>query len=194
MTRTKWSKKKKLIVSLLIALAVVGAGLAFYVFYGYKYFQNDDSQNNEPIVSTSSDTIATIIGNNAALSKFNQLLTASGVNFTLQTAGANYLVLAPRNSGFDALPEGYFDSLLTTEKQAIAQNIAKYSVLNMPEGELTDAQKLITLASQEVILTLKDGEASSFTDAKGNVANVLEDAIKAANGTIYVVDLLLLPQ
>jgi uncharacterized surface protein with fasciclin (FAS1) repeats len=194
MSRTKWSTKKKIIVNLLIALAVIGAGLAFYVFYGYKYFENEDGGvTSESLVITATDDIVTIVSNNGALAKFNQLVTASGLNFTLQVVGANYLVLAPRNTGFEGLPAGYFDSLLTAEKQTIAQNIAKYHLAVLPTADLTDGQKVMTLAGQEVVVGVTNGQYT-FTDAKGNVANVMGEARKATNGTIYVLDTILLPQ
>jgi uncharacterized surface protein with fasciclin (FAS1) repeats len=194
MNKTKWSKKKKLLVSFLISLAVIGAGLAFYVFYGYKYFEKDAESNGFDTTSNvATEDVITLISNNSALAKFNQLLTASGVNFTLQTAGTNYVVLAPRDTAFDTLPVGYFDSLLTPEKQTIAQNITKYLVALAPTTDLVAGQKLMTLAGQEVIVGLTD-DLYTFTDAKGTTANVMGEARKATNGAVYVLDTVLLPQ
>jgi uncharacterized surface protein with fasciclin (FAS1) repeats len=194
MSKLKWFTKKKFVVTFIIILVVVGAALAFYVFYGYKYFEKDANDNGFDTTSNvATDDVVTLIGNNSALTKFNQLLIASGVNFTLQTAGTNYLVLAPRETAFDALPSGYFDSLLTAEKQTIAQNIAKYLVAVLPTTDLVDGQKLMTLAGQEVIVHLSDG-LYTFTDAKGNTANVMGEARKATNGAVYVLDTVLLPQ
>ena len=185
--------KKKLILIIALVVIILGGGgaAAYYVFFadwiGNK--NGDSSDQNADGIPT--QDLMTLIDMDDGLSQFSQLLTVSGVNFTLQTPGTSYLVLAPNNYGYESLPDGYFDSLLTTAKQAIAQNIVKYHIALLPATDLIDGQKLATLAGQDVIVHLQDGQYS-FTDAKGNIAEVI-DTVRATNGTVYILNSIYCP-
>lgn len=192
---SKISKKRLVIIFLIILLLFSGVGLAWYVIYGGKV---DSVHNSQPTTQPDTKQLATkdlvsIIEATATMSNFSKLINASGVKFTLQTVGSKYLVLAPNNEGFKSLPDGYFNSLLTTEKQTVAQSISKYHIALLPATDLVDKQKLKTLNGQEVIIGLKNGKYS-FTDAKGNVASAIGKAQKATNGQIFTINNILLPQ
>ena len=186
----------KITLIIIFILVILGGGgvSAYYAFFSERT-GGDETQttNNQTSTVIPTQDIMTIIEADSNLSNFSKLLTASGVKFTLQTVGTNYLVLTTNNDGYKSLPAGYYDSLLTVEKQTIAQNIAKYQVALLPATDLVDGQKLKTLNGQELIVGLKDGKLT-FKDAKANVANAIGDVIKATNGSMYVIDLLLLPQ
>jgi uncharacterized surface protein with fasciclin (FAS1) repeats len=190
----KFTKKRIVIIIIIIILLAAGGASAYYAFFSRRIGgSNPEDSSQKSNTQAATKDLLTLMAENSSLTSFGSLLTASGVKFTLQTVGTNYLVLAPNNDGCKSLPAGYFDSLLTVEKQPVAQNIAKYHVALLPTVDLTDGQKLKTLAGQEVIVGLKNGKYT-FTDAKGNVANLIGNAQKATNGSLYVLDSILLPQ
>jgi uncharacterized surface protein with fasciclin (FAS1) repeats len=189
--------KKRLFFIIFILLIMIGGGVAaYFAFFSDGPMGSDKSSNSSQQTANNqapTQDLMTVITGNAALSKFGQLLTASGVKFTLQTLGTNYLVLAFNNSAADNLPSGYFDSLLGTDKQTVAQGIAKYLVALQPTAELSDGQHLKMLSGQEVIVVYKEGRVA-FTDSKGHTASVVGGKSSTTNGTLYVLDSVLLPQ
>lgn len=187
------SKKKILIIIFIVLLLIVGAGSAWYILYGGK-MGSDNITEEQSVVPTETATkdIITIIDSAKNLSKYAKLVSSTGVEYTLQTAGSKYMVLAPENDAYDSLPDDYYDSLFASDKLAIAQRLTKYTIINMPEQALVSGQKLKTLHGGEVIVGKQKGKFT-FTDAKANVA-VTEQTLKATNGTIYIIDSVLLPQ
>jgi uncharacterized surface protein with fasciclin (FAS1) repeats len=187
--------KKKIItiIFLVTLLAIAGASL-WYIVNGGKTTTNQDEDvvDTRPTTSSSKD-IMTFMESETRLTNFRKLLNAAGLSETLKLTSTSYLVMAPTNEAFKMLPAGYFDSLLTNEKQANAQDIAKYHIAPMPSIELGDKQKLKTLEGQEVIVSVIGGKYY-FTSAKGDKALAIKTAQKTANGTLYVIDKVLLPQ
>jgi uncharacterized surface protein with fasciclin (FAS1) repeats len=161
--------------------------------YGGKSTTNEEPPDNTPKVSSSNKNLADFISTEPSLSSFNKLLVASGENNTLKGTSTSYIVIAPSNKAYKVLPAGYYDSLLTTQKQVNAQNIVKYEIVAVTTDQLTAGQKLKTTQGQEVIVS-KEGNKFTFTDAKGNVATALKNPIKTSNGSLIIVDNVLLPQ
>jgi uncharacterized surface protein with fasciclin (FAS1) repeats len=184
--------KKILIIVGVVVLVAVGGGSAYFILTGGKSSETNSTPttSNKNTVAPTKDLVALIEGNKG-LANYNKLIVASGVKFTLQTVGTSYLVIATNNDGYKSLPAGYFDSILTTDKQAIAQDIAKYSVVILPSAELAKGQKLKTLDGKELIVGYTN--KFTFTDSKGNTANEVGVA-NATNGKLYIVDSVILPQ
>jgi uncharacterized surface protein with fasciclin (FAS1) repeats len=184
--------KKRIITLSVIVLVIIIIGLFWYIFYGGG---SSTKQSEAPIVTSttaSSKDLGTYISSTTQLSNFDKLINAAGVSDTLKTANTNFVVLAPIDSAFNNLPNGYLDSLLTSNTQA-AQDIAKYEIASVPANQLTNGQKLKTSEGQEIIVNVS-GNTYTFTDAKGNTASTVAGPQKTANGTIYMVNNVLLPQ
>lgn len=196
------SKKKIIIIIVLVVLIAIASGSAWYLFNGGK--NGEDAKSDTSAASTtksntpaSTKDIATLIDEDSQLTSFSKLLTITGVITSLKSTGTSgsmtYIALIPNNDAVKNLPKGYYDSLLTAQKQSSAIDIAKYHVAQVASDILTDGQKLKTVEGQEVIVNVSGGQYK-FTDAKGTTTNASKAGIKAANGTLFVIDSVLLPQ
>lgn len=189
------SKKKAIILILTALFVIVACGLIWFILYGGK----GDSDNAEPpenvpkTADVSGKSIADFIASEPSLTNFNKLIKAAGEDGILKTTANSYVVIAPINKAFNTLPNGYFESLLTADKMSIAQNIAKYHIAVLANNQITAGQKLKTQEGQEIIVG-KEGDKLTFTSAKGDTALALKEPFKTANGQVYVVNHVMLPQ
>ena len=114
-------------------------------------------------------------------------LQATGLDVTLADDEGDFTVFAPTDEAFDALPEGTVEALL--EDIPALTDILLYHVV---EGTVL-ADTVITLDSattlqgSDVTITFEDGEV------RINGVLVIITDIKADNGVIHVIDMVLLP-
>jgi uncharacterized surface protein with fasciclin (FAS1) repeats len=108
---------------------------------------------------------------------------------TLKGAGP-FTVFAPTNAAFAALPKGTVEALLTPEKKADLAGILTYHVVagDVKAASLTDGQKVKTLQGGELTVSIKDGKVMI------NGANVTAADLAGSNGTVHVIDGVLLPK
>ena len=138
-------------------------------------------------LSDESGNITDIIAGDPQFSTLSQALTAAGLTEELADQGP-YTLLAPTNDAFDALPSGELDSLLSNPAQLadILQN-------HVISGEYSSSQ----LAGFPAALTLTGNELSIQSDGSGGFtiggANVESADVQATNGTIHVIDSVILP-
>lgn len=191
--------KKKIITIAGIVLLIIVLALVWYILYGGSNSNNSTNTSYAPTkLTNSSKDIATYIQNDSSLSNFYKLFTDANLLDQLKAASsstATLLVIVPNNTAFKSLPSSFSNVLLTGQNQASAADIAKYHVasVSIDTKNIADGQKIKTLEGQEIIAYLSGGQPE-FTDAKGDQANVLKGPIAASNGTIYIVDTVLLPQ
>jgi len=187
--------KKRLFIITMAILIIIGCVAIWFILYGGQGSSNtgDDTANSAPKATSSGKNLGDFIAAETSLQKFSKLLEASGENNTLKSTSASYIVIAPNNNAFKVLPSGYYDSLLNSDKQTNAQDIAKYHIITSTSAELAAGQKLKTNEGQEVIVG-KDGNYWTFTSAKGDTATAIKAPIKTANGSLIIVDNILLPQ
>ncbi len=113
-----------------------------------------------------------------------------------------FTVFAPTNAAFDALPEGTVASLLEPENKEKLQAVLTYHVvagkinaadvvkaIKEGEGEAT----LTTVQGQELNAYMK-GKNVYLRDANGNSAKVTATDLNGSNGTIHVIDAVILPK
>jgi uncharacterized surface protein with fasciclin (FAS1) repeats len=188
------SKKKLIIIILLIAFILIAGGLTWYIFNGGNGNDNSatSSTKTEKPAAASSKDMASYISGVSNLSKFNKLLNFTGESEVLKSTASGYIVLAPNDDAFKMLPTGYYDSLFTADKKASATDITKYHVIIATTDQITNGQKLKTSEGQEVVVAIKDG-SYYFTSAKGDQAQATKTQ-KTSNGTLYIIDKVLLPQ
>lgn len=123
--------------------------------------------------------------------KFNTLLAAAeaaGLVEALQGDGL-ITVFAPTDEAFAKLPEGTVASLLKPENKAQLAAILTYHVVpgNVDAKHVLKRSALDTLNGQRLAVSMKD-KAAYIDNAK-----VLATDIKASNGTIHVIDSVVLP-
>lgn len=145
---------------------------------GQATVQDDVSQQNIVQVAMGSKDHTTLVA----------ALKAAAYVDALANAGP-FTVFAPTNEAFDQLPAGTVDDLVKPENQTKLRDILEYHVYigSMRENLMRDGQKLNQANMKNVVLA-KNGD--KFTV---NGANILA-TIPCANGIVYVVDKVLLPE
>lgn len=113
---------------------------------------------------------------------------AAGLTATLNGAGP-FTVFAPTDEAFAALPAGTVDALLLPENQDQLIDILTYHVVgdDLSAQDVAASTTLTTLNGDEITVTV-DGSTVMINDAV-----VTTTDIEASNGTIHVIDAVLLP-
>ena len=110
---------------------------------------------------------------------------AAGLDGVL-TEGGPFTVFAPTDEAFAKLPEGTVESLL-----ADTEKLKKVLLFHVVSGSVTSDQ-VVQLASAETL----NGESLNIDAADGvkvNDARVIKTDIGASNGTVHVIDTVLIP-
>ena len=116
-------------------------------------------------------------------------LQAAGLVETLKGAGP-FTVFAPTDEAFAKLPAGTVEGLLKPEAKDKLAGILTYHVVagNVKAADVVKLSSAKTVNGKEVTIAVKDGKVI----LNGNVEVVKTD-IAATNGTIHVIDGVLLP-
>jgi uncharacterized surface protein with fasciclin (FAS1) repeats len=116
-------------------------------------------------------------------------LDAAGLVETLKGKGP-FTVFAPTDEAFAKLPEGTLKSLLKPENKQKLTSILTYHVVagNVKAADVIKLSSAKTLNGQSV--TIKTAGGKVFI----NGATVVKADIEATNGTIHVIDTVLLPR
>ena len=116
-------------------------------------------------------------------------LKAAGLVATLEGAGP-FTVFAPTDAAFAKLPPGTVDSLLKPENKKKLTDILTYHVVagNVHAAEVVKMTTAKTLNGESVSIIVNG------SSVKVNDANVTKTDIAASNGTIHVIDTVLLPK
>ncbi|HSM08597.1 MAG TPA: fasciclin domain-containing protein [Gemmatimonadota bacterium] len=147
-----------------------------------------DDDNDDMMAPEEPGTVAEIAAASDDFDTLEAALEAAGLTATLEASGP-FTVFAPTDAAFDALPAGTLDDLLMPENQAQLVDILTYHVVS---GDLAASD---VVASST--LTMLNGETVSVTVSGSTV--MINDAvitmtdIEASNGTIHVIDAVLLP-
>ncbi|EAQ99867.1 putative adhesion lipoprotein [Maribacter sp. HTCC2170] len=135
----------------------------------------------------------------AALAKADE----SGSNdliATLSDETGTFTVLAPTNDAFvDLLArlDGFdsLDDFNSEQLQDLLASILAYHVVSgasVTSGDLTEGQVITTVQGEELTVSLDGG--ASFMDAAGEYAMVTTADVATNNGTVHLIDKILLPQ
>ncbi len=146
------------------------------------------------------ETLASLIETSEELSGFNDALVKAGLRDRFNTEGP-YTVFAPSNRAieqlFETLGEGYedfddFDNFLEVqllEKLLLYHVVGtEYSLNNIPNGDLP------TLLEGNALATARVDGKTVIVDASDTNANFVAVDRKAANGSLHIVDKILIPQ
>ncbi len=133
-----------------------------------------------------------IVDTAAANGSFTTLVAAvkaAGLVDTLKGKGP-FTVFAPTDDAFKALPTGTLDTLLKPESKQKLTDILTYHVVagSLSPVDLFTKQQSTTVLGENIKFSVKDG-AFYINDAQ-----VVLAAVPTTNGTIYVIDQVLLPQ
>ena len=131
-----------------------------------------------------------IIETAATAGTFNTLakaLTAAGLVETLKGAGP-YTVLAPTDEAFAKIPPKDLDALLANKE--MLTKVLKYHVIsgNVPSAQVASMTEATTLEGGKLEIKVVDGKVM----LNGKV-QVTSPDIAASNGTIHVINTVLMP-
>ena len=123
-------------------------------------------------------------GNFGTLAK---ALTAAGLIETLKGAGP-FTVFAPTDAAFAKVPQATIAELLKPENKAKLTAILTYHVVagNVRAADVVKLKTAKTVQGQEVRIDTTNG-------VQINDAKVVTSDIEASNGTIHVIDTVLIP-
>lgn len=148
----------------------------------------------------SSNTIIDAAVATPDLSTLTAAVTAAGLVDTLKDGGP-FTVFAPTNAAFDALPAGTVGTLLKPENKALLTNILTSHVVagNLSAADIVAAVNanggkltIQTLSGAELKI-MRYGDTLKIKDESGNKSKVAIADIMKSNGTIHVIDGVLLP-
>ncbi len=149
----------------------------------------------------SSSTIIDAAVSTPELSTLTAAVKAAGLVGTLNGDGP-FTVFAPTNAAFDALPDGTVASLLRPENQAALTNIltshvvaGNYSAADIVAlVEANGGKAYIATLSGAKLKVKKMGDALTIKDESGNKSTVAIADIMKSNGTVHVINGVLLPK
>ncbi len=162
------------------------------------------TQSNIVYAGTHSTRKSTIVDAAVATESLSTLVaavTAADLAETLSSPGP-FTVFAPLNSAFNALPAGTVETLLQPKNKHQLQDILKAHVVS---GNLS-ATDIIGLAeknggtvdvqtvSGDTLTAIVAGEMLYVKDESGGLASVKKADIMKSNGTVHIVDRVLLPK
>lgn len=172
-----------IIVSTIAVIAVVVIGGIFLVNNNKDENKKTDTAKTEMM---NSQNIVEVASGNPEFSTLVTAIKAAGLVETLSSEGP-FTVFAPTNAAFDKLPAGTLDSLLKDPEKLKA--ILTYHVVsgNVKAADVVKLTSATTVAGQDVTIAV-EGET-----VKVNNATVTQTDIATSNGTIHVIDTVLLP-
>jgi uncharacterized surface protein with fasciclin (FAS1) repeats len=145
---------------------------------GQSAVQDDESAKDVVKVAAGSKDHTTLV----AAVKQAELVDA------LSNAGP-FTVFAPTNAAFDKLPAGVVSDLMKPENKEKLQDILQYHVYvgNLNTSLMKDGQTLNQVNGGNITISNKDGKIMI------NGTATIIASIPASNGTIHVIDAVLLP-
>jgi hypothetical protein len=175
--------KSKAVIIAIAAVVVIGGGVMLAT-------RKDDTKKDAKTETTQQQASEKNIVQTAISDpQFSTLVTAlqtAGLVDTLSGEGP-FTVFAPTNEAFDKLPAGTLDALL--KDPAKLKSILLYHVVsgNVKAADVVKLTSAKTVEGQDVKITV-DGST-----VKVNDATVTKTDIETKNGTIHVIDTVLIP-
>lgn len=131
-----------------------------------------------------------IVDTAIAAGSFNTLVTAvkaAGLVETLKSAGP-FTVFAPTDEAFAKVPKAKLEALLN-DKEALKKVLLYHVVAgNVGSAQVVKLKAAKTVNGQEAKVTVKGGQVMVDN------ATVVKTDIAASNGTIHVIDTVILPK
>lgn len=163
----------------------------------------DDAMASDTMVATEATgdkTIVALAQSNPEASTLVTAVTAAGLAETLSGTGP-FTVFAPSNAAFAKVDKATLDGLLKPESKDKLAALLKYHVVagNVKSGDL--AKMIADGKGTATVKTLNggslkasmDGDKIVLTDAKGGKSTVTGADMVASNGTIHLVDTVVMP-
>ncbi len=147
-----------------------------------------ESTNSAGNEAMGSEDIVAVAQGNDDLSTLVEAVSAADLVPTLQGKGP-FTVFAPTNDAFAALPPAELKRLLKPANKDELANILTYHVVSgdVKAADLTDGQMVETVQGEKLKVAI-DGDQVMIGDA-----TVVAPDVAASNGTVHVIDAVLVP-
>jgi transforming growth factor-beta-induced protein len=147
-----------------------------------------DDDNDEMMAPEQPGTVLEVAADAGSFETLGAAVEAAGLTATLNGSGP-FTVFAPTDGAFAALPAGTVDALLLPENQDQLIDVLTYHVVgdDLSAQDVTSSATLTMLNGDEVEIAI-DGSTVRINDAV-----ITTTDIEASNGTIHVLDAVLLP-
>lgn len=148
----------------------------------------EDEENPVMPPAATPKTITEIVVEDARFATLEAAVKAAGLAETLSGTGP-FTVFAPTDQAFAALPAGTLDALLANPTGDL-KNILLYHVVagDVKAAQVVTLSKASTVLGKDIKIEVKDGKVI----LNGKVMVTATD-IAAKNGTIHIIDAVLLP-
>lgn len=149
--------------------------------------ETKDAKAAESAASPSATSIAGVLKSGATFSILSKAIEAAGI--TELGEKGTYTVFAPTDDAFMKLPKGALDKLLLPENKEKLRSLLLYHVVagDFLSSGLKDEK--IKAVNGELLKIKVDGKKIEVDDSK-----VVNADVKADNGTIHVVDKVIVPK
>lgn len=191
----KSHKKRIIILSVISAVLIAVLGFGFYSF---SQMSNNTTTNSGTTIVVKkdqpTDTAAGIIAPDGNLSNFETYLKDTA-QFTALDGAAPYTVFVFTNDGFKQSAVEVKEIFKSDNKTEAKKDIMNYHIVSgsvEPEA-MNEGQRLKTLNGAEIVVKVEDRNIY-LKDMKGNEVKVDKAGIPAKNGTVYIINGILLPQ
>lgn len=166
----------------------------------FSYFKFSNISNVETTTktvfakSTPTETVAGIIAGNPDTSDFKKYIKTTAQFGSLDSTEP-FTVFVFTNNAFKNADSEVKAIFADNSKTEIQKDILSYHIINgnIKPDAMTEGQKLKTLQGSEVVVRVEDKDIF-IVDMKGNKAHVEKAGIAAKNGSVYIIDSVLLPQ
>ena len=182
-------KNLKNMTMALAALALVAGGSitaqAGSCGSSHKQAEAKHASATETATETSTQAIFPL-AEQAGFTTLAAAVKAAGLDQTLTNDGP-FTVFAPTDEAFAKLPEGTVENLLANPEQL--KKVLLYHVVSgdVKAAQVVNLDKAKTLNGAEVAINTRDGVMVGD-------ANVIKTDITASNGTVHVIDTVLIPE
>jgi uncharacterized surface protein with fasciclin (FAS1) repeats len=160
----------------------------------------DDAMISDGTEATTDKNIVALAQGNPEASTLVTAVTAAGLAETLSGSGP-FTVFAPSNAAFAKVDKATLDGLLKPESKAKLAALLKYHVVagNVKAADLAkliadgNGTATVTTLNGGSLKASMNGDKIVLTDAKGGKSTVTAADLVASNGTVHMVDTVVMP-
>jgi uncharacterized surface protein with fasciclin (FAS1) repeats len=160
----------------------------------------DDAMISDGTQATTDKNIVALAQDNPQASTLVSAVTAAGLGETLSGTGP-FTVFAPSNAAFAKVDKATLDGLMMPASKAKLAALLKYHVVagNVKASDLAkmiadgNGTATVTTLNGGTLKARMDGDKIALTDAKGGKSTVTSADMAASNGTVHMVDTVVMP-
>jgi uncharacterized surface protein with fasciclin (FAS1) repeats len=160
----------------------------------------DDAMMSDGTQAITDKNIVALAQGNPQASTLVSAVTAAGLGETLSGSGP-FTVFAPSNAAFAKVDKATLDGLLKPESKAKLAALLKYHVVagNVKAADLAkliadgNGTAAVTTLNGGTLKASMNGDKIALTDAKGGKSTVTTADLVASNGTVHMVDTVVMP-